>query len=55
MYQWTKKFETNVVNGLRDRRGQVNGIYDYRCTTLTINRQRNENNQAMINEKHIYV
>ncbi|MFJ7915254.1 MULTISPECIES: transposase, partial [unclassified Lysinibacillus] len=33
---------------------QVDGIYGYRRTTLTINRQRKENNQAMVNEKRIY-
>ncbi|WP_342544302.1 IS3 family transposase [Lysinibacillus sp. FSL K6-4013] len=33
---------------------QVDGIYGYRRMTLTINRQRKENNQATVNEKRIY-
>lgn len=33
---------------------QVDGIYGYCRMTLTINRQRIENNQATVNEKRIY-
>lgn len=33
---------------------QVDGIYGYRRMALTINRQRKENNQAVVNEKRIY-
>jgi len=40
-----------VINQLYQ---QVDGIYGYRRMTLTINRQRKENNQATVNKKRIY-
>ena len=33
---------------------QVDGIYGYRCITLTINRQREKGNLLKVNKKRVY-
>lgn len=43
-----------ILNAIHHLYQQVEGIYGYRRTTLTINRQRKENHQMMVNKKRIY-
>ncbi|WP_341302171.1 IS3 family transposase [Lysinibacillus sp. FSL H8-0500] len=60
-YKWLNRKPSNreveneaILNAIHHLYQQVEGIYGYRRTTLTINRQRKENHQMMVNKKRIY-